>query len=161
MAIRIIFSAVFVRISKSLANLLKPPNQANARSTIQRFFKSAHWPLIPFAMSSFSPNTFSTNSREAPQYPWSAEKALELGYLRVVCSKTAHPSLVSDWFAAWTFTYKRLSKVSTLIWRLRPLIFFPHQYPALWKRIGFSHFENRRWHDWEKASCPVSRECGH
>ena len=142
MAIRIIFSAVFVRISKSLANLLNPPNQANVRSTIQRFFKSAQWPLILFAMSSFSSNTFSTNSREVPQYPWSAEKALKLGYLRMVCSKTAHPSLVSDRFAAWTFAYKRLPKVSTLIWRLGPLIFFPPSIPALWKRIGFSHFEN-------------------
>ena len=46
MAIRIIFSAVFVRvptrsigqyrgrISNSLANLLNPPNQANVRSTL-------------------------------------------------------------------------------------------------------------------------------
>ncbi len=161
MAIRIIFSAVFVRISKSLDSLLNPPNQANVRSTTHRFFKRTHWPLIPLAMPSFSPNTFSTNSSEVPQYPWSAEKAFKLGYLRVVCSKTAHPSLVSDWFAAWTFTYKWLPKVSTLIWRLCPLIFSPHRCPALWKHIGFSHFENRRWRNWEKASCPVSHECRH
>ncbi len=82
------------------------------------FFKRTHWPLIPFAMSGFSPNPFFTNSGEVPQYRWSVEKAVRVGYFRLGCSKTAQPSLVSDLYAAWTFTCKRLPEMLRFFYEL-------------------------------------------
>ena len=48
MTIRIIFSAVFGRISKSLTSLLNPPNQVNMRLHNPRFFQEH-----PMALDSF------------------------------------------------------------------------------------------------------------
>ena len=56
MAIRMKFSSLAVRISKSLDNLLNPSNHENVRSTIQRFFNMANSSFIFWDISMESPN---------------------------------------------------------------------------------------------------------
>ena len=67
MAMRIIFSDVPVRISTSLANLLKFPSQANVLSTIHRFFKTANLSVIRLEIWSLMYKYFSTNITAVPR----------------------------------------------------------------------------------------------
>jgi len=67
MAIRTIFSAEAVSISKSLASLRYFLNQANVRSTIQRLGGTAKAPLIFYEMCSLSFSAVSTKSTAVPR----------------------------------------------------------------------------------------------
>lgn len=66
-AMRIIFSAVPVRISKSLLSLRNRPSQANVRSTTQRFGRTAHPSLILVEICRTSPSVSSTNFTAVPR----------------------------------------------------------------------------------------------
>jgi hypothetical protein len=66
-AIRIIFSAVPVRISKSLLSLRNRPSQAKVRSTTQRFGRTAHPSLILVEKCNTSPSVSSTNFTAVPR----------------------------------------------------------------------------------------------
>ncbi len=67
MAIRIIFSAVPVKISKSLDKRRKLPGQENVRSTTHRFGKTVHLPSIFSEMCKLRPGPLPTKSTAVPR----------------------------------------------------------------------------------------------
>ncbi|BBL73668.1 hypothetical protein MishRS11D_07660 [Methylomagnum ishizawai] len=67
MAMRMTFSAVPVRVSKSLLKRRNEPNQANVRSTIQRFGRTAKPSTIRSEMCSTKPSFSLTNRTAVPR----------------------------------------------------------------------------------------------
>ncbi|BBL77327.1 hypothetical protein MishRS11D_44250 (plasmid) [Methylomagnum ishizawai] len=67
MAMRMTFSAVPVRVSKSLLKRRNEPNQANVRSTIQRFGRAAKPSTIRSEMCSTKPSFSLTNRTAVPR----------------------------------------------------------------------------------------------
>lgn len=99
-AMRILFSAVPVKISTSLAQRRKCPSHAKVRSTTQRCGSTTT--PAPKRGVIWSPR-FScscTNVTAVPRYPWSPQKASTVGYFLAVRSSTAPPARVSAWLAA-------------------------------------------------------------
>ena len=96
----------------------------------------------PLRNITFTPKD-KTKSANVPRNPASPQTPLKEGYFRRADLNTLHPAIVSCMLATPTTTFKMLPITSVMMCRLRPLIFFRHQFPDFLRQRWFLHFENQ------------------